>query len=114
MLLQIDKKLNTETKELVSEFIELQNKQYKNEFTFKGEEEIKHSNLEISLFILGYDIRMRILLIGRIAIAENSLDSYLIQNAYDNYSNHIRGNKETLKSLIQKYFKLQSIYQFNK
>ena len=100
-MLKIDKKLGKETIGLIRTFLQ---KDY-------SAENIDFE-LNKALFILGYKIRMRIRVIFEIALAENSMNELFIKNGYDKYREYLNGDTETLKSLIQKYNKLEAVNEF--
>lgn len=104
MLHKIDKRIDKETKALLIEFFNKQETHYKNENL--------ETEIGTALFILGYNIRFRFEHIRRIALAENSMNIELEKLEYKNYKQFLNGDKETLKSLIKKYFKLQGVYEF--
>ena len=118
-MLNIDLQIDMETKQLVKEFLDKQEEMYENEHKFlETDEELEiilledKQNIPIVLFMLGFDIRLRIGLIRNLAYAENTNDSYIYNDAKEKYMSYMSTQRYKLKSQIQKYFKLQKIYDF--
>ena len=118
-MLNIDLQISKETKEIIREFLNKQEEMYMNEYKFyETDDELEEillsdkKNIPIVLFMLGFDIRMRIKLIRNLAYAENTNDPYIYNDAKEKYLEYMSTQRFKIKTQIQKYFKLQKVYDF--